>query len=107
MHHRPDGLVAVVFQLSLHLLGDGALLGRNQKVHGDEPVLEGQLARLHDRTRAQGGAETGLHALVAPFVLFPIALGAAALFAGYTLFDADGLELQPVALLVEVLLVIV
>lgn len=107
VHHRPDGLVAVVAQLPLHLLGREALLGRGQQVHGDEPVLEGQLAGLHDRPRAQRGAEAALLALVAPFVLFPVVVGTTAFFTGNTLLVPDGLELELAALLVGVLFVVV
>ena len=106
MHHGPDRLIALVASAgAAPLLPKSSFLGGRQKVHRNEPVLKWELARLHHRTGAQRGPEAALFALIAPFVALPVVFGAAAFFAGDALFVAHGLELEPTALLIRILLV--
>lgn len=53
MKHRPDWHIALVFELALEYSGGEVLLRRGQKVHGNEPVAQRQLASMHHGVRLQ------------------------------------------------------
>lgn len=60
--HFPYGLVTLAAQLTLDFFGGYGTLGRCQKVHGGEPVSDGQVASLHHRTGTQGHLMFTVHA---------------------------------------------
>ena len=81
VHHLPDGLVALVAELALHLQGRERLLGGGHQVNRREPVHQRQLAAVHHRARGQCGLVVALFAapalvIAVPVVLFATALGA-------------------------------
>ena len=62
VHHFPYGLVTLAPQLALDFLGGYGTFGRRQKVHGGEPVADGQVASLHHSTGTQGHLMLTVHA---------------------------------------------
>lgn len=62
VHHFPYGLVTLAPQLALDFLGGYGTSGRRQKVHGGEPVADGQVASLHHSTGTQGHLMLTVHA---------------------------------------------
>ena len=62
VHHFPYGLVTLAPQLTLDFLGGYGTFGRRQKVHGGEPVADGQVASLHHSTGTQGHLMLPVHA---------------------------------------------
>ena len=62
VHHFPYGLVTLAPQLALDFLGGYGTFSRRQKVHGGEPVADGQVASLHHSTGTQGHLMLTVHA---------------------------------------------
>ena len=103
MKHRPDRIVVLVPELPLKLGCRYALLRAGQKVHGDEPVAEGQLGAVHDGSGPEALAMVTVLALEALLVGLPPIFGAAACRTHHTLLDAEFLPFVLAALFVWIL----